>query len=107
MNFVIRNEVDELYCSFIGRIVKIQNKYCPWFEKCYICNERVHPIEFNSTANCQKCNNENSNFVRKYMLKMVVSDGDEEADITLFYSVDYLIGCGATEYFNQLKVHII
>lgn len=106
MDDIIKGKVSDLYCSFIGRIIKIHNKDNPWFEKCNSCNERLFPIDYMPTAYCTKCENENSTFTRKYVLRMLVSDGEEESYITLFYAADYIVGCNATEYYNDLKVYV-
>lgn len=52
----------------------------------------------------------NSTFIRKFMLRLIVSNGDDNAYVTIFDASLYLIRCGVMVYFKDLQVsytHII
>ena len=96
MNDIIKEKIENKSCYFIGRIVRIQNKENPWFEKCTSCNERLYPLDSEVTTSCQTCENDRSTFIRKFMLRLTISYGDDETCATMFDASEYLIGCSVT-----------
>lgn len=96
---------DVMYCAFEASIINLFNKENPWFEKCKICNQRVYPNDLSLTTHCSNCNKDVT-FFRKYMLKILVSDGEMDAHITTFEATEMLVGCDVSEYATEiLKVH--
>ncbi|KAL8468853.1 hypothetical protein ACS0TY_031891 [Phlomoides rotata] len=87
------NNVDSLFCTFVGRVGRVLNKASPWYEKCIQCSSRVHPRGNEKFAYCKTCDNENNSFTRHYLLKLRVSDGIEEVYTTLFDAAEAMIGC--------------
>ena len=66
---------------------------------------RLYPLDFKVTTSCQTCENDRSTFIRKFMLRLTISDGDDKTYITIFDASKYLIGCSVTEYYKDLQVH--
>ncbi|KAL8463166.1 hypothetical protein ACS0TY_033982 [Phlomoides rotata] len=87
------NNVDSLFCTFVGRVGKVLNKASPWYEKCKQCNSIVHPEGNDKFAYYNKCKNENSSFSRHYLLKLLVSDEIKEMYTTLFDAAEAVICC--------------
>ncbi|KAL2514012.1 replication protein A 70 kDa DNA-binding subunit A-like [Forsythia ovata] len=100
---IIEENIIELFCTFKATIIKVINKEQPWYENCKTCNERVYSRTEYDTTLCEKCENKKASFIRKLILKLVVSDGIDEAHVTLFDASDYLIGCTLSEYAEDMK----
>ncbi|KAL2537559.1 replication protein A 70 kDa DNA-binding subunit A-like [Forsythia ovata] len=100
---IIEENIIELFCTFKATIIKVINKEQPWYENCKTCNGRVYSRTEYDTTLCEKCENKKSSFIRKPILKLVVSDGIDEAHVTLFDASDYLIGCTLSEYAEDMK----
>ncbi|KAL8543100.1 hypothetical protein ACS0TY_003839 [Phlomoides rotata] len=96
------NNVDNLYCTFVGRVGKVLNKVSPWYEKCKQCNSIVHPEGNNKVASCTECMNKNNSFSRHYLLKLVVTDENEEVYTTLFDVAKAIIGCPVNTYAEKM-----
>ncbi|KAL8480468.1 hypothetical protein ACS0TY_027124 [Phlomoides rotata] len=67
------NNVQRLFCTFVGKVEKVLNRAKPWYEKCKECNTAVHP-EGN-------------------MKLRIAEHGDEEVCTTLFDAAETIIGC--------------
>ncbi|KAL2495889.1 replication protein A 70 kDa DNA-binding subunit A-like [Forsythia ovata] len=100
---IIEGNIIELFCTFKAIIIKVINKEQPWYENCKTCNGRVYSRTEYDTTLCEKCENKKASFIRKPILKLVVSDGIDEAHVTLFDASDYLIGCTLSEYAEDMK----
>ncbi|KAL8473055.1 hypothetical protein ACS0TY_030046 [Phlomoides rotata] len=99
---IIGNNVDRLFCTFVGRVGRVLNKASPWYEKCIQCSSRVHPGGNEKFAYCKTCDNENTSFTRHYLLKLIVSDGIEEVYTTLFDAAEAVIGCPVNTFAEKM-----
>ncbi|KAL8552712.1 hypothetical protein ACS0TY_001411 [Phlomoides rotata] len=70
---ITRNNVQRLFCTFVGRVEKVLNRAKPWYEK--------------------TCQIENNSCSRHSLLKLIVTDGVEEMCTTLFDAAETIIGC--------------
>ncbi|KAL8540935.1 hypothetical protein ACS0TY_002266 [Phlomoides rotata] len=87
------NNVQSLFCTFVGRVEKVLNRAKPWYEKCKECNTSVHPEGNMKFVYCKTCQIDNSSFSRHFLLRLIVTDGDEEVCTTLFDAAETIIGC--------------
>lgn len=60
--------------------------------KDYLCDSKI--------TLCQTCENDKLSFIRKFMLRLTISDGEDETYATMFDATKYLIGCSVIEYYK-------
>ncbi|CAI9770441.1 unnamed protein product [Fraxinus pennsylvanica] len=65
-------------------------------------NIRGYPIGEKSTAFCRQCNIQDVSYIRRYLLKFIVSDDYTEVVITLFDAAESLAGCSVVEYAKEV-----
>lgn len=69
---------------------------------CTQCNSRVYSEADKKFATCTKCMSENLPFMRKYLLELVVSNGNQGVYATLFDATEYIDGCTVNKYAESL-----
>ncbi|KAL2496459.1 Replication factor-A C terminal domain-containing protein [Forsythia ovata] len=99
---VVTNSVTRMYCVFIGKILKIQNKSNSWYEICNGSGARVYRERDKYIVTCTKCAIEDISFTKKYLLRLIVSYGNQEVYIAIFDVAKSFIGCTMTEYVEAL-----
>ncbi|KAL8460739.1 hypothetical protein ACS0TY_032304 [Phlomoides rotata] len=102
LSSITGNNVDSLFCTFVGRVGKVLNKASPWYEKCKQCNSAVHPEGNEKFAYCKECDNTNSSFTRHYLLRLLVSDETDEVYTTLFDAAETVIGCPVNTFAEKM-----
>ncbi|CAI9771213.1 unnamed protein product [Fraxinus pennsylvanica] len=99
---IVRNSVTKLYCAFIGKIIKVQNKNNPWYEICNGYGARVYLEVDKKTVACTRREIKDIAFTRKYLLRLIVSDGNQEVHVIVYDTVESFIRCIVIEYVEAL-----
>ncbi|XP_020268152.1 replication protein A 70 kDa DNA-binding subunit B-like isoform X2 [Asparagus officinalis] len=97
-----QNSIQPQYCTFKVKITTILNRLEPWFYACKGCDKKVDKDV------CKECLNDKyrgiiDDPVPRYLVKILVENGTDNARVTLFDAAETLIGCKAEKFITKKK----
>ncbi|KAK1264704.1 hypothetical protein QJS04_geneDACA023593 [Acorus gramineus] len=93
------SQVKTTFCSFQANIMSIENKREPYYNACKKCYSKVDMKE--GVVECYKCKKIDVECNQRYILKLIVTDGEQSIKITIFDDSEMLIGCPVSEYMSM------
>ncbi|XP_020249370.1 replication protein A 70 kDa DNA-binding subunit B-like [Asparagus officinalis] len=94
-----QNSIQAQYCTFKAKITTILNRLEPWF---YACNKKVDKDVSKECLN-NKCRRIIDDLVPRYLVKILVKNGTDNARVTLFDAAEIFIGCKAKTFITEKK----
>ncbi|XP_020255310.1 replication protein A 70 kDa DNA-binding subunit A-like isoform X2 [Asparagus officinalis] len=97
-----QNSIQPQYCTFKVKTTTILNRLEPWFYACKGCDKKVDKDVSKECLN-DKCRGIIDDPVPRYLVKILVENGTDNARVTLFDAVETLIGCKAEKLVTEKK----
>ncbi|XP_020243393.1 replication protein A 70 kDa DNA-binding subunit B-like [Asparagus officinalis] len=97
-----QNSIQARYCTFKAKITTILNRLEPWFYACKGCDKKVDKDVSKECLN-DKCRRIIDDPVPRYLVKILVENGTDNARVTLFDAAETLIGCKAETFITEKK----
>ncbi|XP_020269523.1 replication protein A 70 kDa DNA-binding subunit B-like isoform X4 [Asparagus officinalis] len=97
-----QNSIQIRYCTFKTKIITILNRFEPWFYACKGCDKKVDKDVSKECLNV-KCRRIIDDSVLRYLVKILVENGTDNARVTLFDAAETLIGCKAEKFITEKK----